>query len=108
MINYQRIWLEFSQLIKHLLFYSPYKICKHSLISIDFIASVYELFDNPSSSPKLTNRFADHRMERDAREMANVPRSLRLFFQKTSLEEDYFTLFILKPVKAMRFTYGVG
>ena len=23
----------------------PYKICKYSLISIDFIASVYELFD---------------------------------------------------------------
>ena len=48
MINYQRIWLKFSQLIKYLLFYIPYKICKHSLISIDFIASVYELFDNPS------------------------------------------------------------
>ena len=33
----------------HLLFYIPYKICKHSLISIiDFNASVYELFDNPS------------------------------------------------------------
>ena len=48
MINYQRILLNFSQLIKNLLFYNPYKICKHSLISIDFIASVYELFDNPS------------------------------------------------------------
>ena len=29
-------------------FYIPYKICKHSLKSIDFTASVYELFDNPS------------------------------------------------------------
>ena len=29
-------------------FYIPYEICKHTLISIDFIASVYELFDNPS------------------------------------------------------------
>ena len=34
--------------MKHLLFYIHYKICKHSLIKIDFIASVYELFDNPS------------------------------------------------------------
>ena len=34
--------------MKHLLFYIPYKICKHSFISIDFTASVYELFDNPS------------------------------------------------------------
>ena len=48
MINYQRIQLKFSQLIKHLLFYIPYKIWKHSLKSIDFTASVYELFDNPS------------------------------------------------------------
>ena len=48
MINYQRIKLKFSQLIKHLLFNISYKICKHSLISIDFTASVYELFDNPS------------------------------------------------------------
>ena len=38
----------FSQLIKYLLVYIPYKICKHCLINIDFIASVYELFDNPS------------------------------------------------------------
>ena len=48
MINYQRILLNFSQLIKNVLFYNPYKIGKPSLISIDFIASVYELFDNPS------------------------------------------------------------
>ena len=34
--------------MKHLLFYIPYKIWKHSLISIDFVASVYELFDNLS------------------------------------------------------------
>ena len=29
MINYQRIWLNFifSQLIKNVLFYNPYKIC---------------------------------------------------------------------------------
>ena len=32
------------------MFYIPYKICKHGLISIVFIASVYELFDNPSYS----------------------------------------------------------
>ena len=31
-----------------MLFYIPYKICKHTLLSIDFIVSVYELFDNPS------------------------------------------------------------
>ena len=48
LINYQRIWLKFPQFIKHKLFYIPCKICKHGLISIDFIASVYELFDNPS------------------------------------------------------------
>ena len=48
MINYQRIWLKFLQLVEHLLFYISYKICKHNLMSIDFIASVYELFDNPS------------------------------------------------------------
>ena len=42
MINCQRILLNFSQIIKNLLFFNPYKICKHSLISIDFIASVYE------------------------------------------------------------------
>ena len=48
MINYHCIKLEFSQLIKHLLFYIPYKICKHIVKSIDFTASVYELFDNPS------------------------------------------------------------
>ena len=36
------------QLIKHVLFYIPCKICKRSLISIDFIESVYELFDNSS------------------------------------------------------------
>ena len=34
--------------MKDLLLYIPYKICKHSLISIDFIALVYEHFDNPS------------------------------------------------------------
>ena len=47
MIIYQRIYLKFSQLMKHLLFYILYKICKHVLTSIDFIASVYELFDTP-------------------------------------------------------------
>ena len=40
MINYQRISLKFSQLIKHSLLYIPHKIGKQSLISIDFIASV--------------------------------------------------------------------
>ena len=30
------------------LFYIPYKICKVSLKIIDFIATVYEPFDNPS------------------------------------------------------------
>ena len=48
MINYQRIYLNFSLLIKQMLFYISCKICKHNLISIDFMASVYELFDNPS------------------------------------------------------------
>ena len=33
--------------MKHVLFCIPSKICKHSL-SINLIASVYELFDNPS------------------------------------------------------------
>ena len=46
MIVYQRIWLKFPQPIKHLLFCFPYKNCKYSLISIDFIATIYELFDN--------------------------------------------------------------
>ena len=32
---------------KHFLFYIPYKIYEHSFISIDFIESVYWLFDNP-------------------------------------------------------------
>ena len=41
MINYQCI------LMKNL-FYYPYEIIKHSFINIDFIASVYELFNNPS------------------------------------------------------------
>ena len=35
MIKNQRIWLKFSQLIKHLLFYIPFKFCKHSLNSIN-------------------------------------------------------------------------
>mgnify|MGYP003686756607 CR=1 FL=1 len=48
MINYQRIYFKFSQMIKQMLFYISCKICNHSLISIDFIAPVYELFDNPS------------------------------------------------------------
>ena len=48
MINFQHIWLKFSQLIKNLLFSNSYKICQHSLISIDFIASVLERFDNLS------------------------------------------------------------
>ena len=42
-------------MIKHLLIYIPYKIRKQSLISIDFIASVYELFDNPSYCPLIVN-----------------------------------------------------
>ena len=48
MINYQRIWLKFEPLVEHLLFYISYKMCKQSLMSIDLIATVYELFDNPS------------------------------------------------------------
>ena len=44
---YEGLSKSFSPLMKHS-FYIPYKICKHSLISIDFIASVYKLFDNPS------------------------------------------------------------
>ena len=48
MINYQRIWLKFFQLlVQRLLFYIPYKICTHSLISIDFMVSVCQLFDKP-------------------------------------------------------------
>ena len=48
MINYHRIYkVNFLRLIKLLLDYILYKICKHSLNSIDFIASVYELFNNP-------------------------------------------------------------
>ena len=35
MIKNQRIWLKFSQLIIHLLFYIPFKFCKHSLNSIN-------------------------------------------------------------------------
>ena len=31
--------------------YNPFEICKHNLISIDFIASVYELSDNTSYYP---------------------------------------------------------
>ena len=50
MINNQRIWLKFSPLIKHLLCFISYKICMHNLVRIDFIASVYELFDNPRIS----------------------------------------------------------
>ena len=38
----------------HLLFYFPYKNCKNSLISIYFIAPVYELFDNLSYSELIT------------------------------------------------------
>ena len=50
MIVYQHNWLKFPQPIKHLLFYFPYKNCKQSLISIDFIAPVYGIFDNLSYS----------------------------------------------------------
>ena len=32
--------------LKTFVVYFPYKNCKHSLISIDFIPPVYELFDN--------------------------------------------------------------
>ena len=35
-----------SQVMKYLLFYIPYRICNDSLNSIEFISSVYELFDN--------------------------------------------------------------
>ena len=33
MIFHQRIWLKLSKPIKHLLFYIPYKSCKHSLVN---------------------------------------------------------------------------
>ena len=36
----------FLQLMKYFLFYIHYKICKHSSISIIYIASDYERFDN--------------------------------------------------------------
>ena len=45
MIDHRRIWLTFSRLLKQLLFYTIYKVCKHSLYSINFIAPVYERFD---------------------------------------------------------------
>ena len=38
--------MPFSQFIKYLLFYIPYRICNDSLNSIEFISSVYERFDN--------------------------------------------------------------
>ena len=45
------------------MFYTLYKICKHSLISIDFIASVYELFDNPSyTSQDIEHASQDYRI----------------------------------------------
>ena len=47
-------WNKFPQPIKHLLSYFPYKNCKHSLISIDFIAPVYKLFDSLSCSELIT------------------------------------------------------
>ena len=47
-INYQRIWPTFSYFKKKMFVYIPYKIWKHILIRIVFIASIYELFDNPS------------------------------------------------------------
>ena len=33
---------------KFVVLYIPIKICKHSLTSIDFIVSVYKIFENPS------------------------------------------------------------
>ena len=36
MINYQRIWLKFSQLIKYLLFCISYKICKHKQSCVEY------------------------------------------------------------------------
>ena len=55
MINYQRIWLKVLQLlVQHLLFYIPYKICTHSLISIDFMISVCQLFDKPPYKQRFT------------------------------------------------------
>ena len=44
----ERHGTQFSLQFKHLLFSNPSKICKHSLISVDLIASVLELFDNLS------------------------------------------------------------
>ena len=40
------ILLNFTQDIKHLLFYIPCKICKHIFISLKFISPVNKLFDN--------------------------------------------------------------
>ena len=48
--------------MKHLLFYIPYRICKHSLISINSIASVYELFDNPSYREKFKREYVFKRL----------------------------------------------
>ena len=50
MIDYRRIWLTFPLDLKQFLFYTIYKVCKHSLYSINFIAPVYKHFDNPSYS----------------------------------------------------------
>ena len=47
-INDQRIWHKSSQLIKHLLFYIPYKICKHNLKVYWFNRISLRTFDDPS------------------------------------------------------------
>ena len=47
-LNINVLGLNFHNLYTvHVLFYITNKICKHSFIGIYFIASVYELFDNP-------------------------------------------------------------
>ena len=41
MINYQRIWLKFLQLVENLLIYISYKICKLSLMSINLLLLIF-------------------------------------------------------------------
>ena len=56
MINYQCILLNFSQLIKNLLFYNLYKICKHSFINIDLSHQSTNFLITPCISTRFIHR----------------------------------------------------
>ena len=56
MINYQYILLNCSQLIKKKVVLLPYKICKQSLINIDFIGSVYEHYEHYDNETTVLKR----------------------------------------------------